>query len=101
MYVKVGLNTYDCTVMSYGLAEPAEGEAARQAVYIMVVSGQFVLTDENTLGSDLYTAALYAPDQNPFGDEPPAYGCYPVSGIYKRMPMVAVCELPPLEPEGE
>ncbi|MHC4519796.1 MAG: ester cyclase, partial [Planctomycetota bacterium] len=88
MYVKTGLNTYDFTIMSYGLAEPAEGEAARQVVYIQVVSGQFILTDENTFASDLYTAALYAPDQDPFGDEPPAYGCYPVSGTYKRMPVV-------------
>jgi len=101
MYVKAGLNTYDCTVMSYGLAEPAEGEAARQVVYVQVVSGQFTLTDENTLTSDLYTAALYASDQDPFGNEPPAYGCYPVSGTYKRMPVVPVCELPSSEPVGE
>ncbi|MHC4437967.1 MAG: hypothetical protein ACYS3S_11445 [Planctomycetota bacterium] len=80
--------------MSYGLAEPAEGESARQVVYIQVVSGQFILTGENTFSSDLYTAALYAPDQDPFGYEPPAYGCYPVSGTYKRMPVVPVCELP-------
>jgi steroid delta-isomerase-like uncharacterized protein len=97
MYVKTRLNTYDFTIMSYGLAEPAEGEAARQVVYIQVVSGQFILTDENTFASDLYTAALYAPDQDPFGDESPAYGCYPVSGTYKRMPVVPVCKLPPLE----
>ncbi|MHC4204859.1 MAG: hypothetical protein ACYSTT_09415, partial [Planctomycetota bacterium] len=63
-----------------------------------VVSGQFILTDENTFSSDLYTAALYAPDQDPFGYEPPAYGCYPVSGTYKRMSVVPVCELPPPEP---
>ena len=97
MYVKTRLNTYDCTVMSYGLAEPAEGESARQVVYIQVASGQFILTDENTFASDLYTAALYAPDQDPFGNEPPAYGCYPVSGTYKRMPVVPVCELLPPE----
>jgi steroid delta-isomerase-like uncharacterized protein len=96
-YVRTGLNTYAITTMSYGLAEPAEGEGARQVVYMQVVSGQFILTDENTLASDLYTAALYAPDQDPFGEEPPAYGCYPVSGTYKRMPVVPVCELPPLE----
>ncbi len=101
MYVKTQLNTYDFTIMSYGLAEPAEGEAARQVVYIQVVSGQFILTDENTFTSDLYTAALYAPDQDPFGDESPAYGCYPVSGTYKRMPVVPVCELPPPEPVEE
>jgi steroid delta-isomerase-like uncharacterized protein len=94
MYVKTRLNTYAFTIMSYGLAEPAEGEAARQVVYIQVVSGQFIMTDENTFASDLYTAALYAPDQDPFGDESPAYGCYPVSGTYKRMPVVPVCELP-------
>jgi len=98
MYVKTRLNTYDFTVMSYGLAGPAEGESARQVVYIQVVSGQFILTDENTFASDLYTAAIYAPDQDPFGDEPPAYGCYPVSATYKRMPVVPVCELPPPEP---
>jgi steroid delta-isomerase-like uncharacterized protein len=98
MYVKTRLNTYDFTIMSYGLAEPAEGEAARQVVYIQVVSGQFILTDENTFASDLYTAALYAPEQDPFGDEPPAYGCYPVSGTYTRMPVVPSCELPPPEP---
>jgi len=100
-YVRTGLNTYDFTVMSYGLAEPAEIESARQVVYIQVVSGQFILTDEDTLASDLYTAALYSPDQDPFGDEPPAYGCYPVSGTYKRMPVVPVCELPPPEPVEE
>jgi len=101
MYVKTQLNTYDFTIMSYGLAEPAEGEAARQVVYIQIVSGQFTLTDENTFASDLYTAALYAPDQDPFGDEAPAYGCYPVSGTYTRMPVVPVCELPLPEPSGE
>jgi steroid delta-isomerase-like uncharacterized protein len=94
LYVKTRLNTYDFTIMSYGLAEPAEGEAARQVVYIQVVSGQFILIDENTFTSDLYTAALYAPDQDPFGDESPAYGCHSVSGTYKRMPVVPVCELP-------
>jgi len=93
MYVKTRLNTYAATVMSYGLAEPAQGEEARQVVYIMVVSGQFILTDENTLASDLYTAALYAPDQDPFGDEPPAYGCYSVSGTYTRMPVIPACGL--------
>jgi len=102
MYVKTRLNTYDGTIMSYGLAEPAEGESPRQVVYIQVVSGQFILTDENTFASDLYTAALYAPDQDPFGDEPPAYGCFSVSGTYKRMPVVPSCELPPPpEPGGE
>ena len=100
-YVRTGLNTYDFAVMSYGLAEPAEGEGARQVVYIQVVSGQTILTDENTLASDLYTAALYAPDQDPFGDEPPAYGCHPVSGTYTRMPVVPLCELPPPEPVKE
>ncbi|MHC4329187.1 MAG: ester cyclase, partial [Planctomycetota bacterium] len=70
-YVRTGLNTYAITTMSYGLAEPAEGDGARQVVYIQVVSGQFILTDENTFASDLYTAALYAPDQDPFGDESP------------------------------
>jgi len=97
-YVRTGLNTYAITTMSYGLAEPAEGEGARQVVYIQVVSGQFILTDENTFASDLYTAAMYAPDQDPFGDEPPAYGSYPVSGTYRRMPVIPVCELPPPEP---
>jgi len=100
-YVRTGLNTYAITTMSYGLAEPAEGEGARQVVYIQVVSGQFILTDENTFSSDLYTAALYAPDQDPFGDEPPAYGCYPISATFTRMPVVPVCELPPLEPVDE
>jgi predicted ester cyclase len=100
-YVRAGLNTYAFTVMSYGLAEPAEGESARQVVYIQVVSGQLTMTDEDTLASDLYTAALYAPEQDPFGDEPPAYGCYPVSGTYTRMPVVPVCELPPPEPVEE
>jgi len=97
-YVRTGLNTYAITTMSYGLAEPVEGEGARQVVYIQVVSGQFILTDENTFSSDLYTAAMYAPDQDPFGDESPAYGCYPISATFTRMPVVPVCELPPPEP---
>lgn len=100
-YVRTGLNTYDFTVMSYGLGEPAEGETARQVVYIQVVSGRGVLTDENTFASDSYTAAVYAPDQDPFGDVPPAYGCFPVSGTYKRMPVVPSCELLPPEPVQE
>jgi len=100
-YVKTGLNRYAFTVMSYGLGEPAEGETARPVVYISVVSGEGVLTDKDTQRADLYTAAAYAPDQDPFGDEPPAYGCFPVSGTYKRMPVVPSCELPPPEPVEE
>jgi len=97
-YVKTGLNTYAFTVMSYGLGQPAEGETGRPVVYISVVSGQGALTDKDTQSAPLYTAAVYAPDQDPFGDEPPAYGCFPVSGTYKRVPVAASCELPPVPP---
>jgi steroid delta-isomerase-like uncharacterized protein len=98
-FVRTGLNTYAFTIMSHGLGEPAQAEgSARQVVYTMVASGELVLTGADTMAADSYTAAMYAPDQDPFGEEPPAYGCVPVSATYKRVPMVPPCELPPPEP---
>jgi hypothetical protein len=58
----------------------------------MVASGEMVLTGPDTMTADSYTVAYYAPDQDPFGDEPPAYGCTVVSATYKRVPLVSPCE---------
>lgn len=96
-YIRTGCNTYDFSMLAYGLGVPLEGQGVHQVLYKILVSGEGIQTDMDTQEAPAYTAALYAPDQDPFGNEPPLYGCYPVSGTYKRMPVVPSCELPPGE----
>jgi hypothetical protein len=98
-YIRTGCNTYDFSYLAYGLGAPLEGEGVYQVVYKIVVSGEIIQTDMDTIEGPAFTAAIYTPDQDPFGNEPPLYGCYPVSGTFKRMPVVPSCELPPEEPQ--
>jgi len=98
-YIRTGCNTYDFSLLAYGLGTPLEGEGVYQVVYKIAVSGEIIQTDMDAMEGPAYTAAIYAPDQDPFGNEPPLFGCYPVTGTFKRMPVVPSCELPPAEPQ--
>jgi hypothetical protein len=67
---RTGRRTFQFTMITYGV------DAAGQPVYIAKNSGSV----ENIGGCDyleVYDSAisLYAGDQDPFGDDPPAFGC--------------------------
>jgi len=75
--VRTGLNTFSVTLVNHGingnnLAFPQQVGLERVAT--AVLRGTIELIDCKTLHSEVW-AAVYAPDQDPFGDEPPAYGC--------------------------
>lgn len=85
--VKTARNTYEQTMVALGVDE------AFNVVYILRARFTTVLTDPDT-GEYAGTAGYYAPDQDPFGDEPPAFACIPVTGTFQRVPMASPCELP-------
>ncbi len=89
-WVRTGHRTFDYTMIHYGLAE-----GGQEPVFIMKSSGSVVITGqcdymEVTNGS----LALYDPTQDPFGDEPPAYGCIPDGSpsTAQRIPVQPPCE---------
>ena len=84
--VRTGRNTYEHTMVALGVDE------AFNVVYILRARFTTVLTDPNT-GEYGGTAGYYAPDQDPFGEEPPALACIPVTGAVQRVPMLPPCEL--------
>jgi hypothetical protein len=89
-WVRTGLRTSQYSMVTYGL------DAQGQPVYVAKNSG----TSELSRGCDLmevYDSAIsfYAPTQDPFGDEPPAYGCMPDPTVSTARRMVAD---PPCEP---
>lgn len=89
-WVRTGRRTFDYTMIHYGLAE-----GGQQPVFIGKLSGSVVVTGqcdhlEVTNGS----LAVYDPTQDPFGDDPPAYGCIPDGGLStgQRIPVQPPCE---------
>ena len=66
--------------------------ADQEVVYVLVVSGTVVLTSPDSGMSAGATVALYAPEQDPFGEEPPAYGCFPYAYSFQRVPVAPPCQ---------
>jgi hypothetical protein len=52
-------------------------DASGAVVYILKASGTLEMSYDCMKGTITANNRLYAPDQDPLGDEPPAYGCAP------------------------
>ena len=93
-WVKTGPRTADWTMMAYGLG-PDAATGVMTPIYILKSSGYVEVTgrcDELEILS--VSVALYLPTQDPFGDDPPFFGCFP-SGmleIAKPIPVEPPCE---------
>lgn len=85
-----GRRVFEYTMVSYGL------DAAGQPVYIAKNSGWKEMVG-GCGASDIEGAIeLFAPHQDPFGDDPPVYGCVgPAYGSEMRMRVDPPCEPPP------
>lgn len=84
--VRTGCNTYDVTVMTYGV------DADYQIVLFAMVNGTIEMTSSTTFEWTMYMG-LFAPEQDPFGSEDPLYGCIgPFSATYTKMPILPPCE---------
>jgi hypothetical protein len=80
--VRTGHNTYDFTLFVIGFDENYSN------VYFEVTSGSLVMTSYDTM-EGVMSLAFYSPDQDPFGDEEPEYGCFgPYEITYDRIPVV-------------
>ena len=73
---------------STGYAVDADGVV----VYRVLTRGTATLVDCTTMEAT-GTLAIYGPWQDPFsGDDPPAYGCFPIQVSSTRMPTWAGCD---------
>lgn len=71
-WVRTGRRTFEYTMITYGLDEMG------QPVYIAKNSGHSELSgncDYQEVSDSAIT--LYDPSQDPFGEDPPAFGCIP------------------------
>jgi hypothetical protein len=84
--VRTARNTYELVLVDYAVNEDF------QVVYVAVGRYTVVLTGPDSVETT-GTAGYFAPDQDPFGDEAPAFGCIPVTAAYERVPMASPCEL--------
>jgi hypothetical protein len=80
----VEYNVFDFTSLGYGIAPD------RTILYILRGSGSFWFTDCDTVESTS-SLGIYSPGQDPFGEDPPAYGCYPNETVTERVPIVPPC----------
>ena len=92
-WVRTGRRTFDYTMIHYGLA--VDGQTP---VFLAKASGSVILTG-NCDHMEVYneSLALYDPAQDPFGDEPPLYGCVPDGTLStaQRIPVQPPCVPPP------
>jgi hypothetical protein len=90
---RTGRRTFEYTMISYGL------DALGQPVYIAKNSGWKRLLPGCRSSEIEGAIELYAPDQDPFGDDPPMYGCIgPAFATEMRMHIDPPCEPPPPTP---
>jgi hypothetical protein len=91
-WVRTGRRTSQWTMITYGL------DALGQPVFIAKNSGSSE-TSGNCDYQETFDSAIsfYDPSQNPFGDDPPAYGCFPDPSVSTaiRMRVDPPCEPPP------
>jgi len=74
--------------------DPATGTL--EILYISTLAGEFTIADDCSSLTPVGAAGFYAPWQDPFGDEEPLYGCYPVGGgTIVRVPDWSPCALEP------
>jgi len=82
--VRTGHNTYHGTLLAYAINETYD------IVYYVTYSGSSKMTSPDTSESyDVYVS-FYSPDQDPFGEDAPAYGCFgPYSFSYERIQIIS------------
>ena len=81
-----GKNTYDITLIDYAI------DVNYDVVYFRLWNGVITQTSQDTM-SCTFTASIYGPDQDPFGDEEPEHGCWGTwTFTYDRIPVVPACE---------
>lgn len=80
-------NRFRYTVFGYGVGEPHE------VLYIVVGTGIAQVINDD-LSEAVGTMAVFGPEQDPFGDEEPLYGCYPQGGTNVRIQLAQPCDLP-------
>lgn len=80
-------NMYDFTMIEYAIDENFN------VVYFRLWNGCLEMTSDDT-HTGTFTASIYGPDQDPFGEEDPEYGCWGTwTFTYDRIPIVPACEL--------
>ncbi len=80
-----GFNLYNYTNLGYGV------DSDRTVLYCLRGSGSFSFSDCETIESS-GTLGIYSPDQDPFGDDAPTFGCWPVEATAVRVPIVEPCD---------
>jgi hypothetical protein len=91
-WARTGRRTFDYTMIAYGL------DAAGQPVYIGKNTGSIELTGTCDGGEGYSTSiSLYGPMQDPFGEDPPEFGCMADATTlsFQRIPVQPPCEPPP------
>jgi len=84
--VVTGKNTYDFTLIDYAIDENYD------VVYFRLWNGVLEQTSMDTM-TGTFTASIYGPEQDPFGEEDPEYGCWGTwTFTYDRIPVVPPCE---------
>jgi steroid delta-isomerase-like uncharacterized protein len=103
--VKIGLNTYESTMVGYGTKKSELPGMLPEIVYISVIYSKVQLIDENTIAGQ-GTHAFYLASADVDGDGLPDEGqepiaCLPYMITAKRVGVMPPCVPPPMEPEGE
>jgi hypothetical protein len=93
-WVRTGRRTFEYTMITYGLGtDPVTGLTI--PIYIGKNTGITEMSGHcDSLVSTSLSVELYSPDQDPFGDDPPAYGCIPdfSPSPAQRMTVDSPCE---------
>ena len=95
-WVRTGRRTFEYTMIHYGLAD-----GGQQPVFLLKTSGSVVVSGRcDHLDITNYSLAFYDPTQDPFGDEPPYFGCFPdgTDSSARRIPVQPPCEPTPPPP---
>jgi hypothetical protein len=103
--VRIGLNTYEKTLIAYGTKKAELPGVLPEIVYIEVIYGKGLLTGQNTLEGE-GTIAFFHPSADADGDGLPDEGaepmaCIPYTLTGKRVPLLPPCVVPPPPPGGE
>jgi steroid delta-isomerase-like uncharacterized protein len=103
--VKIGLNTYETTLIGYGTKKAELPGMLPEIVYISVIYSKVRLIDENTMTGD-GTHAFFLPASDADGDGLPDDGqeptvCLPYTITGKRLSLMPPCVPPPMESENE
>lgn len=95
---RVGRNRVSYSGVNYAVGDqvdPATGTL--EILYIAAMTGEFTIAEDCSSLSPAGAAGFYAPSQDPYGDEEPLYGCYPigVGAVVRRVPAWSPCTLEP------